>query len=628
MASLRDLLIFILFLNLSPAYAAAPADQIKESFANSGAGDQQEEILRPDEAFVLTTTVTDADHVKASWRIADGYYLYQDKFRFKITSGSAHVDTDKVVIPRGQVKTDPSFGSVEVIHHGLEVDIPVIRDGADDGPLSLQIRYQGCKENSVCYPPIKKTIPLVLNAMIPTAEAADASPPPPAPAAESQNKPPLSEQDAITQQLVSGGLLLNIAAFFGFGLLLSLTPCIFPMIPILSGLIIGTQGEKTTALKGLTLSLSYVFAMALTYAVAGVIAAMINFNLQAASQNVWVISAFSLLFILLAMSMFGFYDIQLPSSLQSRLTNMSNSQEGGRLAGAFIMGSLSAIIVGPCVAPPLAGALLYISQTGNQLLGGLALFSLGIGMGVPLLIIGTSAGSLLPRAGMWMENIKKIFGVILIGVAVWFLGRIVPPMVEMYLWASLLVVTAVYLGALDQLEPTATWARFWKGLGIVMLVYGIVLVIGASGGSETLIKPLAGISGLQTNVSQGGEKSPQFKSIKGLEELQAELNKASMEGKTVMLDFYADWCVSCKEMEAYTFPDPEVHSALQQLVLLRADVTENDDIDQALMNQYQIFGPPAILFFGTDTQEKKAFRLVGFLKANAFLDHIKNFISS
>jgi len=627
MVSIRDLLIFILFLNLCPAYAAAPADQIKESFANSGTGDQQEDILRPDEAFVLTTTITDANHVKASWRIADGYYLYQDKFRFKIASGPAHVDTDKVVVPRGQVKTDPSFGSVEVIHNGLEVDIPVIRDGAADAPLSMLIRYQGCKENSVCYPPIKKTIPLILNAAVPAAEAAEAAPPP-APAVESQNKPPLSEQDAITQQLASGGLLLNIAAFFGFGLLLSLTPCIFPMIPILSGLIIGTQGEKSTPLKGFSLSVSYVFAMALTYALAGVVAAMINFNLQAASQNIWVISAFSLLFILLALSMFGFYDIQLPSSLQSRLTNMSNSQEGGRLAGAFIMGSLSAIIVGPCVAPPLAGALLYISQTGNKLLGGLALFSLGIGMGVPLLIIGTSAGTLLPRAGMWMENIKKIFGVILIGVAIWFLSRIVPPMVEMYLWASLLVVTAVYLGALDQLAPTATWGRFWKGIGIVMLVYGIVLVIGASGGSETLIKPLAGLSGIQTNVSQGGEKSLQFKSIKGLDELQAELDKANKEGKTVMLDFYADWCVSCKEMEAYTFPDPKVRSALQQVVLLRADVTDNDDIDQALMNQYQIFGPPAILFFGTDTQEKKAYRLVGFLKADAFLDHIMNFINS
>jgi thiol:disulfide interchange protein DsbD len=471
---------------------------------------------------------------------------------------------------------------------------------------------------------------LILNAAVPAAQAAEpaSSPPAAASAAEPANKAPLSEQDAITQQLVSGGLFLNIAAFFGFGLLLSLTPCIFPMIPILSGLIIGTQGEKSTPLKGFTLSVSYVFAMALTYAVAGVIAAMINFNLQAASQNVWVISVFSLVFILLSLSMFGFYDIQLPSGLQSRLTNLSNSQEGGKLVGAFIMGGLSAIIVGPCVAPPLAGALLYISQTGNQLLGGLALFSLGIGMGVPLLIIGASAGTLLPRAGMWMENIKKIFGVILIGVAIWFISRIVPPIVELYLWASLLVVTAVYMGALDQLEPKATWARLWKGLGIIMLVYGIVLVIGASGGSETLIKPLAGLSGLTTSVSQAGEKSEQFKTIKSLDELQAELKKASSEGKTVMLDFYADWCVSCKEMDTYTFPNPEVRSALKQLVLLRADVTANDEIDQALMNQFQIFGPPAILFFGKDTREKKSFRLVGFLKADAFLDHIKNFINS
>jgi thiol:disulfide interchange protein DsbD len=624
MASLRNLVLLLSILSLCPAFGASLADRLKDSA--TGAGDQQEDILRPDEAFVLTTEITGADQVKASWRIADGYYLYQDKFKFEITAGAAHVDNAAVVIPRGKVKEDPSFGSVEVIYHGLAVAIPIVRESAADAPLALLIRYQGCKENSICYPPIKKTIPLILSAVVPAAEAAATSPP--TPVAESPREPALSEQDAITQQLISGGLLLNIAAFFGFGLLLSLTPCIFPMIPILSGLIIGTHGEGSTPLKGFALSLSYVLAMALTYAVAGVIAAMINFNIQAASQNVWVISVFSLLFILLALSMFGFYDIQLPSSLQSRLTNMSNSQEGGRLAGAFVMGSLSAIIVGPCVAPPLAGALLYISQTGNQLLGGLALFALGIGMGVPLLIIGASAGSLLPRAGMWMENIKKVFGVILIGVAIWFVGRIVPAIVELYLWAALLVVTAVYLGALDQLERTATWARFWKGMGIVMLVYGIVLVIGASGGSETLIKPLEGISRFQAGTSQPGEQYPEFKTIKGLDELQAELNKASLQGKTVMLDFYADWCVSCIEMETYTFPKLEVRSVLRELVLLKADVTGNDEIDQALMNEFKIFGPPAILFFGTDALEKRAYRLVGFLKADEFVSHIKELISS
>jgi len=434
----------------------------------------------------------------------------------------------------------------------------------------------------------------------------------------------MSEQDSITEKLKSGSMFLNIITFFGFGLLLSLTPCVFPMIPILSGIIIG-QGKQITTMQGFTLSLIYVIAMALTYALAGVVAAMLNFNIQAAAQNVWLLSFFSLVFVALAMSMFGFYEIQLPSAVQTRLASMSDSQKGGSLIGVFIMGALSAIIVGPCVAPPLAGALLYISQTGDKLLGGLALFALGIGMGVPLLAIGASAGSLLPRAGTWMEMVKYIFGVLMLAVAVWFISRVLPPMVELYLWAGLLIVTAIYMGALDRLPDGATWRKLWKGVGVVMLVYGAILIVGGSSGSTSILKPLAGLALGGGEASAGKEGLP-FQRIKSLSDLNAAVAAASQQGKPVMLDFYADWCVACVEMETYTFPAPKVHEALKGAVLLQADVTANDDIDQALMQNFNIFGPPAILFFNAGGQELKAYRLVGFKEADEFSAHVNSAI--
>ena len=326
--------------------------------------------------------------------------------------------------------------------------------------------------------------------------------------------------------------------------------------------------------------------------------------------------------------MFGFYEIQLPSSLQTRITAISDSQERGSLLGAFIMGSLSAIIVGPCVAPPLAGTLLYISQTGDELLGGMALFAMGMGMGVPLLVIGGSAGSILPRAGMWMESIKKVFGVLLLAVAVYFVSRVVPATFDLLLWAVLLIVTAIYIGALDQLRDGATWQRLWKGIGILMLVYGIVLLIGASSGSQSVLQPLQGLAQASGNGAGHQAEALPFKRIKSLADLQNELQQAGMNGSTVMLDFYADWCIACNEMETYTFPEPEVHAVLKDVVLLQADVTANDDLDQELMQNFDIFGPPAILFFGKDAVERKPYRLVGFVEAEKFVAHVQEAFGS
>lgn len=571
---------------------------------------QEEEILDPDAAFILSADVADAKTVVLRWEIADGYYLYRDNFKFAINA--AGVTPGVALLPPGKQKLDPDFGNVEVYYHVAEIKLPLIRQIADEQEINLAVTYQGCKEDVICYPPANKIIPLFLPASI---AGVDIGAPVMA-AVPPDNPGVISRQDAISSSLKDDGVLANMLVFLGFGLLLAFTPCIFPMIPILSGIIVG-HGHKITSYRAFILSLVYVLAMALTYAILGLIAGSFAFNLQAASQNVWVITVFSGVFVLLALSMFGFYELQLPGSWQTRLAKLGNRQQHGSLIGAAVMGVLSAIIVGPCVAPPLAGALIYISQTGDAILGGAALFALGLGMGLPLLVIGTSAGKLLPRAGAWMETINKIFGVVMLGVAIWFMERVLPGPVALLLWSILIVVTALYMGALDALSPGATWRKLWKGTGIVMLVYGVVLVIGAASGGQDVFRPLQGIA---YQSAKAGELS--FAKIKTVNDLDRMLADAGWKNQPVMLDFYADWCITCKEMEKYTFSRPEVHAALQDMILLKADVTENDEQDQALMKRFGIIGPPAILFF-IRGDEHKGYRLVGFVKAGDFVEHIK-----
>ncbi|MFQ5659033.1 MAG: protein-disulfide reductase DsbD [Gammaproteobacteria bacterium] len=617
----RFLLALVCLVTLQWAGAASLSERLHNLFAGTDAGITQDEILAPDEAFVMSTTVTGPRRLLVTWQIAAGYYLYHDKFSFRIAEGDAKIDTRMVQIPHGKLKEDPTFGSVEVNTGAVQVDLPLLRQALNRSSITLEVGYQGCKENSICYPPIKKQLPLMLDLFATPAAAATASP-----GITRGNAGTLSSQDAVTQRLEEAGLLLNIFAFFGFGLLLSLTPCVFPMIPILSGIIVG-QGDRITVLQAFLLSLAYVLAMAVTYALLGVIAGSFYFNLQTASQNVWVITAFSLVFVALAFSMFGFYELQLPAAIQSRLTGLSDDRRSGTLAGAAIMGALSAIIVGPCVAPPLAGALLYISQTGNAVLGGLTLFAMGLGFGVPLLIIGASAGSLLPRAGPWMNTIKRIFGVIMLGVAIWFMGRILTGPFIMYAWALLLIISGIYMGALDRMEKGVTWTRLWKGIGLAVLVYGVVLVIGASSGSRDVFKPLQRLTQARGTVAQT-DNELHFKTIKTVDDLNRELIEAVRMGKPVMLDFYADWCVVCNEMEKNTFPDPKVHAALKDVILLQADVTRNDKNDQELLQKFDLYGPPAILFFGTDGKERKSYRLIGFVAADEFTHHAREAIGS
>ena len=574
-----------------------PAGNIPSSF----------DILDPEQAFRLSVTPLGADAVRVNWIIEEGYYLYRDQFSFASLTDGISVQDAAVRVPRGTVKQDESFGAVEVHTGQVAVEVPLrhTRDGI--ASALLQVGYQGCKEESVCYPPQLQQLSVTLEDT---------------PGATLQPVGPgrLSVQDRITTRLKQGSFVLNVLAFFTFGVLLSLTPCVFPMIPILSGIIVGQPGAVSTR-RGFALSLAYVLAMALTYALLGVLAGSFQFNLQAASQNVWVIGAFSLVFVLLALAMFGFYELRLPSALQTRLASLSAAPGNNGLYSCALMGAVSAVIVGPCVAPPLAGALLYISQTGDALLGGAALFAMGLGFGVPLLIIGASAGSLLPRVGAWMEQVKQAFGVIMLGVAIWFLARVIPGNIAMLLWALLIILAALLLGAANRSDPnrSAPVGKAVRAVSIVGFIYAGALIIGALSGSQDMLRPLAHLTG-----TPAAHSSLDFRRIKSSADLDAELAAAGAAGKLVMLDFYADWCITCIEMEQDTFSEPAVQQALSGVVLLQADVTRNDAEDQQLLKRFQIFGPPAILFFHGDGQELPAYRLVGYVKPAPFLQHLQH----
>ncbi len=572
-----------------------------------GFGAQQDTFLPPDQAFIISAEVQDAHNLNVRWDIADGYYLYRDKFKFKLVDadGNSLMPNE---LPRGKEKHDEAFGLMEVFYHEIQAVLPLKRDNTRAGNINLEVKYQGCAEAGFCYPPMKQLLTLSLP------EANN-----PLPINTTQISGFESEQDRYARGLAEDNLLISMLSFFGLGLLLTFTPCVFPMIPILSSIIAG-EGSHITTRRAFFLSLIYVLAMAFTYTIAGLMAGLFGSNLQAAFQNPWVLGSFSIVFVLLAMSMFGFYELQMPQSIQNKITSMSNKQRGGSYVGVGIMGFLSALIVGPCIAAPLAGALIYIGQSGDALLGAAALFSLSMGMGAPLLLIGTSAGKLLPKAGAWMNTVKAIFGVLLIGVAIWLIERIIPAAVGLALWGVLLIVCAVYLGALERLQPEASgWHKLWKGVGVVMLIYGGMLLIGASSGGKDMFRPLANVSLAAENSTP--THSLEFKQIKGLNGLQLALKQAAAQNKTAMLDFYADWCISCVEMERKTFSATGVQAALADTVLLQADVTLNDAEDKALLDAFGLFGPPSILFFDHNGQELPRYRLMGFLDAEKFEAH-------
>ena len=595
-----------------------------------------QELLPPDQAFKLTVRVRDENTLVAQFEPAKDYYLYRDKVAFKPQNTETSIE--KISLPKGAVKSDLTFGQVEVFHKPFEAVISLKREASSTNKLTLVATYQGCNEPvGVCYAPINKVIELTLPVAKAAAgavasavsnDAAAATPfsaAKPDPAAElfqSPGRSPAIETESlkIERMFESGNFWLILSGFFGIGLLLSFTPCVFPMFPILSG-IIAKRGEHITKTRGFILSLTYVMGMAITYAAAGVAAGLSGAMLSVALQNAWVLGAFALIFITLAFSMFGFYELQLPTFLQSKLSEEAGHLKGGHLTSVFGMGALSALIVGPCVAAPLAGALLYISQTRDVMLGGSALFVMALGMGVPLLLLGASAGALLPKAGPWMESVKQFFGVLLLGVAIWLISPVIPAVAHMLLWAALLIVSAIYLHAVDPLRPDASgFRKFLKGLGMIALLTGVALLIGVLSGSRDILQPLSkmGVS----NVDVGGMSVAQtghlpFQRIKSVAELEQHVLQS--RNKYVMVDFYADWCISCKEMERFTFTDAKVQSRLRDVVLLQVDVTAGTPDDAALLKRFKLFGPPGILFLDREGREIQRVRLIGYQDTERFL---------
>jgi thiol:disulfide interchange protein DsbD len=571
-------------------------------------GSKKPSFLPADQAFELNVHATGADTLLASFTVTPGYYLYRDKISFSIADGKTKIT--RITLPKGESKNDPNFGMIEVYHQSFQVEITL--DKVDvKKPLVLNARYQGCSDEGLCYPPIEKTLRLEL------AQTISASPSPQTNIPD-KGLAPENENTQIAKLFKGGSFWLIISFFFGAGLLLALTPCVFPMIPILSGIIVG-RGHKITHTHAFILSLAYVLGMAVTYAIAGVAAGYSGNLISNALQTPWVLGSFAALFVLLSLSMFGLYELQLPSALQSKLTDTSNKLHGGHLSGVFGMGALSAIIMGPCVAAPLAGALLYISQTHDAVLGGTALFVLALGMGAPLLLIGTSAGALLPKAGAWMEAVKRSFGVMMLAMAIWIIMPVITVTVQMLLWATLLIFSATYLHALDPLPHNGRgWHKFSKGIGILALLLGVAYLIGALSGARDILRPLG-------NMERTAAEAPatlHFERVKSMAELDARITQAN--GKTVMLDFYADWCVSCKEMERFTFTDAGVQARLKNTVLLQADVTANNADDKALLQRFQLFGPPATLFFDKQGRELTDSRVVGYQDAQQFMNSLAN----
>ncbi|WP_075794245.1 protein-disulfide reductase DsbD [Massilia putida] len=594
-------------------------------FAFAPAAQADDDFLPPDQAFKFSAHMADAHTIVVNYAIADGYYMYRERFHFSANGATL----GEPAIPPGKIKFDDTFQkNVETYHNGIEIRIPV----EATGPFTLNATGQGCADKGLCYPPQDTSIQLTpaggsgpqmsvapgqslpagqggfafpgkAPGPVPQADAPVAPAPAQAPAPASGKPAAPSELSGIASLLQGGRLLAIVPAFILLGLGLAFTPCVLPMVPILSSIIVG-EGGQVHRTRGFVLSLAYSLGMAIVYTALGVAAGLVGEGLAAALQNPWVLSAFALLIAAMSLSMFGVFQLQVPAALQTRLASASGRQASGKLAGVFVMGAISALIVGPCVAAPLAGALVYISQTRDVVIGGAALFAMAIGMSIPLLLVGVSAGSLLPRAGMWMEAVKRFFGVLMLAMALWMAAPVLPGLVQMLLWVALLLGYGFYL-----LRGRGHWAGL--ALGAACVVLGATQLVGVASGARDPLAPLARFTG-------GAPAQPlAFTRIKTVAQLDAAL--AATGGRTALLDFYADWCVSCKEMEKLTFVDPAVKARLANTVLLQVDVTANDADDRAMLKRFGLFGPPGIILFDRQGTEVADSRVIGYQDANKFL---------
>lgn len=641
---------------------AAPADSGLAALGRSLAGQGRAlllgaptgpvgEPLPPEQAFGFEAIAGDGNTLLLRFTPAKGYYLYRDKTSLKL-AGARGIALDHPRWPQGVLHRDQYFGNVVVYFDQIDVPLPLRRTRADTANVRLTATFQGCQTDGICYPPMTRTVALALPAGTATSAATRASTslgtaiddsraagavasqsadaamqlPHSVPlqagskargSALNQNAsesyPGAAEDSRLAAALAGKSRWWTLLGFFGAGLLLAFTPCVLPMIPILSGLIAG-QGTRLGTRRALLLSLVYVVANALVFTVAGVVAGLVGANLQAAFQTPWIIVAFALLFVALALSSFGLYELQLPMALRSRLGAFSDRQRGGSLVGVAAMGALSALIVGPCVAPPLAAAVLYISQSHDPVFGGVALFLLAMGMGLPLLAFGAAAGRGMPTSGPWMTTAQRVFGFVFLGLAVWMLSRILPAPATLALFGLLALTAAAWAFSAATASPRTRLATRFAGL--LLGVVGAAELLGALGGGRDPLQPLAGVFGAQPAHELA------FRTIKSATDLDREIQAAQAAGKPLLFDFYADWCVSCKEMEKYTFTDPAVHTVLADFVLLKADVTANDAVDQALMQRFGIIGPPATLFF-RDGVERRDLRLIGYEKVAPFVARVQ-----
>ena len=571
------------------------------TFIYSFSAGLNQEFLEPNEAFKPTFTKNETS-INLKLDLGRDIYLYDDKLKVFIVKSEKIEITKEINIPKAV-----AYEEFIVQFNNLDLTIPfsLLKSKVDSTEYEIEVKFQGCSKLGLCYAPMSEKYLLTFDNNISKIQTKEEE--------QKVETTTLNETDSIANSLKNGNLLLVLATFFGFGLLLSLTPCVFPMIPILSSIIVGaSKSEVMSAKKGFFLSFIYVLSMSVAYTIAGIVAGIFGANLQVALQNPYVLVVFALIFVALAFSMFGYFEIKLPQSIQTKLNKTTDGKEKQGIIGVAIMGFLSALIVGPCVAPPLAGALVYIGQTGDAVLGGMALFVMSLGMGVPLLLIGLGAGRFMPKPGGWMENITKIFGIIMLGVAIWLLDRVLSPSIIMSLWALLFLATAIYLKTQSNM--------FAELASSILFILGVVLLVGLISGSTNPLKPLEKLTG-SANIIK--EDKLIFHKIKNISELEFAIKNSN---KPVMLDFWASWCVACKELEEITFKDEEVMKKLQNFTLLTADVTLNNDEDKALQKMFGVVGPPALIFWDKDKKEVNSSKIVGYKNPKEFLEILnKNF---
>jgi thiol:disulfide interchange protein DsbD len=576
----------------------------------------------PEEVFFPDVFPVDGNTVEIGIRIEPGFYVY--KHRISAKSLSPGAQAGQLELPKGKVKHDEFFGESEVYYGEVIGRLAIARATPEAMELELEVGYQGCADGGLCYLPQTRVMKVSLpEAGVVSDLSATAAPTGGTPAA------PVSEQNRIAEIISGSPLWFVVAAMFGFGLLLAFTPCVLPMIPILTAIIAG-EGDDVTPARGFGLAFSYVMGMAIVYTAAGVVAVAAGAQVQAAFNQPWVLSLFAALFVVLAIAMFGVFDLQMPSSIQGKLASISSNQKSGTVIGAFVMGALSSLIVTACVAPALVAALAVMSQSGDYFRGGVALFAMSLGMGAPLLLVGAAQGKFLPKAGAWMVAVKGAFGFMMLGLAIWMLSRFLPATLIMTMWAVLVFMAGVFMGGLTTLTAESTVPqKLGKGFGGLAIIYGILLVIGAATGGTNPLQPLASVNlGSGDGQAVASHDELPFQRIKTVADLDREIATASEQGKSVMLDFYADWCVSCKEMEAFTFTDAQVRAALSDTVWLQADVTANDAEDKALLDRFGVFGPPTIIFFGKDGQQRHGYEVVGYMKAETFAEHVQKAFSA